>query len=65
MGENLKNYSVCLTEQRDLWYYLEAEDEKSAVDMSKAMYADSYDELVEDIAHSTLISAHAYGIEQY
>jgi hypothetical protein len=33
--------------------------------MSKAMYTDSYDELVEDIADSTLISVHVYGIEQY
>ena len=64
MGENLKNYSVCLTEQRDLWYYLEAEDEKSAVDMAKFMYDDSYDELAEDCV-STYISMHVHGIEQY
>ena len=36
----MQYYQVCLTEERDLWYYVEAEDADSALDMVEAEYAD-------------------------
>ena len=37
----MQYYQVCLTEERDLWYYVEAEDADAALDMVEAEYADA------------------------
>mgnify|MGYP003124256505 FL=1 len=39
----MKQFAVLLTETRDLWYYLEAEDDESALDEAKAVHQDWVD----------------------
>ena len=39
----MKEYAVLLTEERSLWYYLEAEDDESALDEAKAVHQDWVD----------------------
>ena len=36
----MKEYAVLLTEERSLWYYLEAEDDESAMDEAMAIHKD-------------------------
>ena len=39
----MKQFAVLLTDTRDLWYYLEAEDDESALDEAKAVHQDWVD----------------------
>ena len=39
----MKEYAVLLTEERSLWYYLEAEDDEAALDEAKAVHQDWVD----------------------
>ena len=39
----MKQFAVLLTETRDLWYYLEAEDDESAMDEAMAIHKDWVD----------------------
>ena len=39
----MEQFAVLLTETRDLWYYLEAEDDESALDEAKAVHQDWVD----------------------
>ena len=39
----MKQFAVLLTETRDLWYYLEAEDDESVLDEAKAVHQDWVD----------------------
>ena len=36
----MKQFAVLLTETRDLWYYLEAEDDESAMNAAIAIHID-------------------------
>ena len=40
----MKQFAVLLTETRDLWYYLEAEDDESAMDEAMAIHKDWVDD---------------------
>ena len=60
----MQYYSVCLTEIRELWYYIEAEDSDSAIDMVEAVYKENR-EPDEEIISLTEKTAHEIGESLY
>jgi hypothetical protein len=58
----MQYYQVCLTEVRELWYYIEAEDGDSAIDMVEADYEEDAEPDEEIIS---VTKKAAYEMSQY